>query len=84
MFLCVFLCVCHLSSCVLHFTCVKPVSPSNLDKMLFVPVCTIDPADMLRVVLKFPSFGEVQELGGPGPSIDALYAEVSDFFLVEY
>ena len=45
--------------------------------MLFVPVCTISPADMAASVLRFPSFGEVEELGGPGPSLDALYAEVS-------
>ena len=44
--------------------------------MLFVPVCTIDPVDMHKTVLKYPSFGEVEELGGPGPSLDALYAEV--------
>ena len=50
---------------------------SNLDEMLFVPVCVIDPADMESTVLKYPSFGEVEELGGPGPSIDALYAQVS-------
>jgi peptidyl-prolyl cis-trans isomerase A (cyclophilin A) len=48
---------------------------SRLDPMLFVPVCTIDVADMERVVLRFPSFGEVQELGGPGPSINELYAQ---------
>ena len=51
---------------------------SNLDAMLFVPVCTIDPVDMQRTVLKYPSFGEVEELGGPGPSLDALYAEVGE------
>ena len=50
---------------------------SYLDAMLFVPVCTIDPGDMARTVLQYPSFGEVEELGGPGPSLDALYAEVS-------
>lgn len=49
---------------------------SNLDEMLFVPICTIDPVDMQSTVLQFPSFGEVEELGGSGPSLSALYAEV--------
>lgn len=48
---------------------------SRLDPMLFVPVCTIDMMDMESVVLKFPSYGEVAELGGPGPSINELYAQ---------
>jgi cyclophilin family peptidyl-prolyl cis-trans isomerase len=48
---------------------------SNLDTMLFVPICTINQDDMERVVLAFPSFGEVEELGGSGPSLDKLYAQ---------
>ena len=48
---------------------------SQLDAMLFVPVCTISPTDMAEVVLNFPSFGEVQELGGDGVSLEMLYSE---------
>ena len=29
----------------------------------------------MKAVLRFPSFGELSELGGPGPSLDRLYAE---------
>jgi len=47
---------------------------SRLDDMLFVPVCTIDSAGMNNI-LSFPSFGEVEELGGPGPSLSKLYSE---------
>lgn len=47
---------------------------SRLDAKLFVPVCTIDGAGM-RTVLDFPSFGEVADLGGPGPSLERLYKE---------
>eukprot|EP00980_Cylindrotheca_fusiformis_P001915 scaffold437_cov111-Cylindrotheca_fusiformis.AAC.13 len=45
---------------------------SRLDKHLFIPICTIDKMDS---VLKFRSFGEVSELGGPGPSLGKLYEE---------
>ena len=48
---------------------------SDLDAMLFVPLCTVSDADMEAVVMQFPSVGEVQELGGDGVSIDELYAE---------
>ena len=47
---------------------------TRLDPLLFVPVCTIDEVGM-EAVLRFPSFGELSELGGPGPSLDRLYAE---------
>jgi hypothetical protein len=47
---------------------------TRLDPFLFVPVCTIDEVGM-KAVLRFPSFGELSELGGPGPSLDRLYAE---------
>jgi cyclophilin family peptidyl-prolyl cis-trans isomerase len=52
---------------------------SQLDDMLFVPICTISPRDMNDVVLAFPSFGEVQELGGDGISLDMLYAEGNEY-----
>lgn len=45
---------------------------SHLDRCLFVPFGQIDAAGM-RAVLSFPSFGEVAELGGPGPSLGLLY-----------
>ena len=51
---------------------------SRLDPMLFVPICTISQTDM-KVVVSFPSFGEVQELGGPGPSISKLYSEGNSY-----
>jgi cyclophilin family peptidyl-prolyl cis-trans isomerase len=44
-----------------------------LDSNLFIPICTINKYDMNNVVLKFPSFGEVSELGGDGPSLGLLY-----------
>jgi cyclophilin family peptidyl-prolyl cis-trans isomerase len=47
---------------------------SRLDKYLFVPICLIDEAGM-NSVLNFPSFGEVAELGGPGPSLGLLYQD---------
>jgi hypothetical protein len=45
---------------------------SRLDPLLFVPVCTIDPLGMHNI-LKFPSYGEMADLGGPGPSLGMLY-----------
>ena len=48
---------------------------ARLDPLLFVPVCTVEPRGMAGAVYQFPSFGEVQELGGPGVSLDALYAQ---------
>ena len=48
---------------------------SDLDAMLFVPLCTISTAEMEAVVMKFPSVGEVTELGGDGVSINELYAQ---------
>lgn len=45
----------------------------RLDKNLFVPICTISKEDMTNVVTKFPSFGEVSDLGGHGPSLGKLY-----------
>jgi len=47
---------------------------SWLDAQLFVPLCRIDAAGMASV-LRLPSFGELAELGGPGPSLGRLYAE---------
>ena len=47
---------------------------SRLDEMLFIPVCTIDEASMNNVLL-FPSYGELQELGGDGISLEKLYSE---------
>ena len=45
-----------------------------LDGMRFVPICDIDAAGM-ATVLRFPSFGELSELGGSGPSLGRLYEE---------
>ena len=50
-----------------------------LDANLFVPICTINKYDMENVVLKFPSFGEVFELGGDGPSLDLLYQDGNNY-----
>ena len=47
----------------------------RLDSNLFVPICTIPRHEMDTVVLRFPSFGEVAELGGDGPSLGRLYGE---------
>jgi hypothetical protein len=52
---------------------------SRLDDLLFIPVCTISTYDMETVILKFPSFGELQELGGQGPSLDRLYLQVNSY-----
>ena len=48
---------------------------SWLDKLLFVPVCTIDEPSMRATVEAFPSFGELRDLGGPGPSLGLLYQD---------
>merc|ERR1719221_2517085 len=45
---------------------------SHLDSNLFVPICNIE--DM-SAVMRFPSFGEVKDLGGPGVSLATLYQE---------
>ncbi len=47
----------------------------SLDSNLFVPICNISKSEMETVVTKFPSFGEVSELGGDGPSLGKLYEE---------
>ena len=47
---------------------------SRLDAMRFVPICTLDGASM-ATVLRLPSFGELADLGGPGPSLAELYAK---------
>lgn len=52
---------------------------SRLDSMLFVPLCEIDLIEMESVILQFPSFGEVSELGGNGPSINQLYAQGNSY-----
>lgn len=44
----------------------------RLDKHLFVPICTVE---QMNTVLRFPSFGEVAELGGDGPSLGLLYEQ---------
>jgi len=46
-----------------------------LDSNLFVPICNISKTEMKTVVMKFPSFGELSELGGDGPSLGKLYEE---------
>jgi len=50
-----------------------------VDRNLFVPLCTINKVDMESTVLAFPWFGEVQELGGDGPSIGMLYQEGNSY-----
>ena len=50
-----------------------------LDSNLFVPICTIEKHEMEAVVLEFPSFGEVAELGGDGPSLGHLYEDGNDY-----
>lgn len=55
---------------------------SKLDAMLFVPICLINPVDMEKVVLKFPSFGEVTEIDPDninGVSLDKLYADGNEY-----
>ena len=49
-----------------------------LDPMLFVPICTVDEAGM-QSVLRFPSYGEVADLGGPGPSLGLLYERGNEY-----
>ena len=44
-----------------------------LDPLLFVPVCVVGPEEMHATVERFPSFGELSDLGGPGPSLGLLY-----------
>ena len=51
---------------------------SWLDALLFVPVCKIDREGMAHVQ-RFPSFGEVADLGGPGPSLGMLYQEGNSY-----
>lgn len=46
----------------------------RLDKHLFVPICTIE-----NTLLDFPSFGEVAELGGSGPSLGTLYEKGNSY-----
>ena len=48
-----------------------------LDAMRFVPICTVDSG--MEAVLRFPSFGELAELGGSGPSLGRLYAEGNEY-----
>jgi cyclophilin family peptidyl-prolyl cis-trans isomerase len=48
---------------------------SRLDSLLFIPICTISYNEMNSVVSQFPSFGELQELHGSGPSLNRLYNE---------
>jgi len=48
---------------------------SWLDKFHFVPICTIDKASMRDTVEAFPSFGELRDFGGPGPSLGLLYQD---------
>jgi cyclophilin family peptidyl-prolyl cis-trans isomerase len=50
-----------------------------LDPLLFVPICEIDKDAMTRVVQRFPSFGEVSDLGGSGPSLGLLYEEGNSY-----
>lgn len=45
---------------------------SHLDEYLFIPICTIE---NMEIVTQFQSFGEVAELGGPGPSLGKLYED---------
>lgn len=45
---------------------------SRLDKHLFIPICTIE---NMELVTQFPSYGEVADLGGPGPSLGLRYEQ---------
>jgi len=45
---------------------------SWLDAKLFIPICQVEESGM-AAVHRFPSFGEVADLGGPGPSLGLLY-----------
>lgn len=51
---------------------------SWLDAMRFVPICDVDAAGM-ATVLRFPSFGELSDLGGSGPSLGRLYEEGNSY-----
>jgi cyclophilin family peptidyl-prolyl cis-trans isomerase len=51
---------------------------SRLDPLLFVPICILSPAG-LSVAETFPSYGELSDLGGPGPSLELLYAEGNSY-----
>jgi len=45
---------------------------SWLDALRFVPICTVVG---MEAVLRFPSYGELSDMGGPGPSLGRLYEE---------
>jgi len=51
----------------------------HLDANLFVPICNIGQREMEDVVLQFPSFGEVADMGGTGPSLGLLYQEGNSY-----
>ena len=51
---------------------------SRLDALLFVPICTLT-SSSIDVALSFPSYGELEDLGGPGPSLARLYAEGNEY-----
>lgn len=53
---------------------------SALDANLFVPICTISNEGM-QTVEQFPSFGEVSELGGSGPSLGMLYQDGNAYIM---
>lgn len=46
-----------------------------LDRLGFVPICTVDGNGLSTVIKRFPSYGELADLGGTGPSLGRLYAE---------
>ena len=53
---------------------VNTVDNRWLDRLGFVPICTVDKLG-LRNIQRFPSYGELVDFGGPGPSLGRLYAE---------
>ena len=55
-----------------NMRCTMPGNNSWLDALRFVPICTVVG---MEAVLRFPSFGELSDLGGPGPSLGRLYEE---------
>jgi|NorSeaMetagenome_1021524.scaffolds.fasta_scaffold254924_1 hypothetical protein len=62
-------------TCVVHAVMHVHFRPGNnswLDALRFVPICTVVG---MEAVLRFPSYGELSDMGGPGPSLGRLYEE---------
>ena len=63
--------VCYAMHPVVHVYFV-PGNNSWLDALRCVPICTVVG---MEAVLRVPSYGELSEMGGPGPSLGRLYEE---------